>query len=80
MTCLINVSNDIRQCEIPPYCFTVYIEDLSNMLNSAGIGSHIHNCCTSHVFCTDEVYVIAPSPSRLQIWLNICAKFGFEKT
>ena len=48
------------------------------MLNSAGIGCHIHNCCTNHVFYADEICVIAPSPSGLQGLLNICAKFGFE--
>ena len=61
-----------------PYLFIVYIDDLSNMLNSAGIGCHIHNCCTNHVFYADDVCVIAPSPSGLQDLLNICAKFGFE--
>ena len=46
------------------------------MLNSAGIGCHIHNYCTNHVFYADNICVIAPSPSGLQGSLNICAKFG----
>ena len=33
------------------------------MLNSAGIGCHIHNCCINHVFFADDICVIAPSPS-----------------
>ena len=76
---LFNVPNGVRQGGIlSPYLFTVYVDDLSNMLNSSGIGCHIHNCCTIHMFYADDVCVIAPSPSGLQALLNICAKFGFE--
>ena len=47
------------------------------MLNSAGIGCHIHNYCTNHMFYTDDIIcVIAPGTSGLQGLLNICAKFG----
>ena len=74
-----NVSNGVRQDGIlSPYLFIVYIDDLNNMLNSAGIGCHIHNCCINHVFYVDDICVIAPSPSGLQGLLNICAKFGLE--
>ena len=74
-----NVSNGVRQGGIfSPYLFIVYIDDLSNMLNIARIGCHIHNCCTNHVFYADDICVIAPSLSGLQGLLNICAKFGFK--
>ena len=74
-----NVSNRVRKGGIlSPYLFIVYINDLSNMLNSAGIGCHIHHCCINHVFYADDICVIAPSPSGLQRLLNICAKFGLE--
>ena len=71
-----NIPNGGRQGGIlSPYLFTV---NVSNMLNSAGIGCHIDNCCTKHVFYANDLCVIAPSPSGLQALLNICAKFGFE--
>ena len=67
-----NVSNGVRQGGIlSPYLPIVYIDELSNMLNSAGIGCHIHNYCTNHVFYADDICVIAPSPSGLQGLLNI---------
>ena len=74
-----NVSNGVRQGGIlSPYLFTVYIDDLSNTLNSAGLGCHIHNCCTNHMFYAYDLCVIAPSPSGFLALLNICAKIGFE--
>ena len=46
-----NTSNSVRQGGILfNYLFTVYVDDLSNMLNSAGTGCHIYNCCTNHMF------------------------------
>ena len=58
--------------------FIYRIHDLSNMLNSAGIGCHIHNCCINNVFYADDIFVMSPSPSGLLGLLNICAKFGLE--
>ena len=38
----VNVSNGVRQSGIlSPCLFIVYIDELSNMLNSAGIGCHM---------------------------------------
>ena len=52
---------------LSPYLFIVDIDDLSNMINGAGItiGCHIHNCCNNDVFYADDLCVIAPSPSGL---------------
>ena len=48
-----NVSNGVRQGGIlSPYLFIVYTDDLSNMLISAGIGCHIHNCCIKLTTCS----------------------------
>ena len=57
---LFNVSNGVRQGGIvSPSLDIVYNDELSNILNSAGIGCHIHNCCTKYVFYPDDLYVIA---------------------
>ena len=56
----------------------VGFDDLSNMLNSAGIDCYIHNCSTNHMVYADDLRVIAPSPNGLQGLLNICAKFGLK--
>ena len=80
LTMVVSTLQMLVMCDytLSPYLFTMYIDDVSNMSHSAGIGCHMHNCCTSRVFCTDDLCVIVRSPNRLQCLLNICAKFGFE--
>ena len=65
------VSNGVRQGGmLSPYCFTVHIDDLSNVLNSAGIGCHIHNCCTNHVFYA--VYLCVQSYLLSEFAQHLC--------
>ena len=75
--CIINLTSS----SVPSFMLIVlpgYLFQWLSFLNSAGIGCHIHNCCTNHVFYAYDICVIAPSPSGLQGLLNICAKFGLE--
>ena len=52
-----------KRLDFVPHVCIVYIGDLSNTLNRAGTGCHIHNCCISHVFYADDSCVTAASPS-----------------
>ena len=61
------------------YLFTVYVDDLSNTLNNAGIGCHVNNFCTNHVFYADDLCVIAPRLCGLQALLHIlCSKYSVQ--
>ncbi len=73
------VTNGVRQGGIlSPYLFVVYVDGLSDLLNVSGIGCYVNNTCINHIFYADDLCVMAPSPSGLQLLLNICANYGIE--
>ena len=74
-----NVSNGVRQGGIlSPYLFVIYVDDLSALLNSSGVGCHINNSPINHIFYADDLCLMAPSPSGLQKLLDICVRFGLD--
>ena len=48
------------------------------ILNSAGIGCHIYNCCTNHVLYANDQCVITPSTCGVHSFVNIFAMFDFK--
>ena len=54
------------------------MNDLSNMLNNAGIGCHPYNFYTNIMSYVDYLCVTVPSHSGCQALLDICEQFGFE--
>ena len=74
-----NVSNGVRQGGIlSPRLFSLYVDELSVILEKCNSGCHIDSICMNHLFYADDLCLLAPSPSGLQSLLDVCAKYGCE--
>ena len=72
-----NISNSVRQGGIlSPKLFSVYMEDLYNILISSDVGCFLNNVCINHVFYTDDLCLMAPCAIALQELLNICHRYS----
>ena len=71
------ISNGVRQGGIlSPKLFSVYMDDLSNLLISSGIGCFLDKVCFNHVFYADDLCLMAPCAIALQELLNICHSYS----
>ena len=72
-----NISNGVRQGGIlSPKLFSVYIDDLSNILISSGVCCFLNNVCFNQVFYADDLCLMAPCAIALQKLLNICHRYS----
>ena len=56
--------------------FSVYIDELLHKLKDSGVGCYM-GCEFAGVVCyTDDLALLAPSPSALRIMLHICEDFA----
>ena len=54
-------TNGVRQGSIQsPKLFSIYVDELSKMLNDRGIGCYADNVCANHVFYADDLCFMAP--------------------
>ena len=73
------VTNGVRQGGIlSPLLFSVYMDDLSELLNSSNVGCSLNGITTNHLLYADDTCLLAPSPAALQRLLNICSEFACE--
>ena len=71
------ISNGVRQGGIlSPKLFIVYMDDLSHLLISSGIGCFLDKVCFNHVFYADDLCLMAPCAIALQELLNICHSYS----
>ena len=73
------ISNGVRQGGIlSPKLFSVYTDDISNMLIRSGVGCYIDNVglCVNDVFYADDLCLMAPCAMALQELLNICHNYS----
>ena len=59
-----------------PYLFNVYVDGLSELLNSSKSGCNINNTCFNHLMYADDTVLLSPSASGLQHLLLICERFA----
>ena len=67
-----------REGVLSPYLFTVYMDELSSLLNKYRTGCYIGNRIVNHLMYADDLVVIAPSGMGLQRLLDVCSEFGLS--
>ena len=73
------VTNGVRQGSIiSPHLFAVYVDDLSSSLINSSHGCRINDVII-HLFYSDYLCLMAPSPAALQVLINICSQFSEDK-
>ena len=74
------ISNGVPQGGILfPKLFSVYMDDLSNLLISSGIGCFLDKVCFNHVFYADDLCLMAPCAIALQELLKICHSYSMTE-
>ena len=72
-----SASNGVRQGGIlSPLLFNLYMDDISNTLNSSRQGCIINGVPVNHIMYADDVALIAPSAHALQLFLNLCNSYA----
>ena len=59
-----------------PKLFSVYMDDLSKMLNDSGMGCYVDNVCVNHVFYADDLCLMALCAIALQQLINVCHRYS----
>ena len=54
------------------------VDDLSKALKESKIGCMIDEVCFNHLFCADDLCLLAPCAIALQQLLDRCHKYGIE--
>ena len=72
-----SISNGVRQGGVlSPILFTIYIDDLLIELEKQGIGCFWRHFFIGAVCYADDIALIAPSQSALQLMLRTCSEFA----
>ncbi len=72
-------TNGVRQGGIlSPVLFNLYVDNLSEKLNSLDIGCYVNSVCYNHLIYADDTVLLAPSPKALQMLIDECITFANE--
>ena len=63
---------------LSPHLFIIYVDDLLKRLRKRGVGCHMLNIFVGAILFADDLCLIAPTRSAMQIMLNICQEFCEE--
>ena len=63
---------------LSPDFYSIYVDELINILQKAGIGCYICNIFAAAIFYADDMAVLAPSIKGLQTILNLCHSYCAE--
>ena len=71
-----NVTNGVRQSGIlSPQLFNIYIDGLSDSLNTSSIGGSIGGKRINHMLYADDLCIVSLSSAGLQQLLSICDQY-----
>ena len=71
-----HVTSGVKQGGVlSPFIFTVYINDLFDLLRKAGVGCHILNRFLAAIMFADDLALIAPTRSAMQKMITICESY-----
>ena len=74
---LFTSSNGVQQGgKLSPKLFSVYMDDLSNLLISSCIGCFLNRVCFKHVFYANDLCLMTPCAIALQELMNICHSYS----
>ena len=74
------VANRVKQGGvISPILFNIYIDKLSIVLNSSGIGGYLANVFLNHLCYADDLCLISLSSTGMQQLLNICQNYAMDQ-
>jgi len=59
---------------LSPYLFAIYIDSSVNKVQSCGYGCYVRNTCVSILLYADDILLLAPSVSSLQLLLDVCER------
>ena len=60
---------------LSPDFFSVYIDDLINILRKTGIGCHVIHIFIACILFADDMTLLAPTRSSMQQLLNLCSEY-----
>ena len=74
-----SVTSGVKQGGIlSPSLFTLYIDDLLVILRSKGIGCHINSVFYGSIMFADDLALLAPTRSAMQLMMTICESYCKE--
>jgi hypothetical protein len=73
------IQNGTRQGSVlSPALFSVYMDDLIVRIRKSGVGCHVGGVFCGLVGYADDLCLLAPSRSAMEVMLNICEDFSKE--
>ena len=73
------ICNGVRQGGIlSPRLFALYVNQLTNQLIVCKEGCYFNDMCINHVLYADDICLLAPTASAMQILLDVCYEYGID--